>query len=232
MANDLQIQPITEHQVRAHLAEVNVQLDTMRFLPPRLAVLAASVQSVIWPNGAERLHLPATLEGEFGSRDREYAMAHLRELEELLAPDKPDPATADALRLIFLTKLQQGFPIARETSEHVADAKGEFYEIAVSDMPPWSIPRAMTRWIRKEIGGLGLTETNTTFAPGYTVLRQICEDVVKPLRDDAEKLGRLLRTMPQAAAMDPKWIAPAPVAILPAGGRRAAAAPALQRMRA
>jgi hypothetical protein len=231
MANDLQAQPVTEHQIRIHLAEIDVQLDTMRFLPRRLAVLAASVQTVQWPNGAERLHLPEVLEGEFGSRDREYAMAHLRELQELLAPDKPDPVTAAMLRLYLLTKLQLGLPIARGTSEEAAEARGDFYEIAVDDMPPWAIHKAMRRWIRREVGGLGLSETNPTFAPGPAALRQICEDVAKPLRDDADKLARLLRTMPQAAAMDPKWIEPAPVVLLaPSARRGGAAAPALRRM--
>jgi hypothetical protein len=231
VANDLQTQPVTEHQIRTHLAEIDAQLATMRFLPRRLAVLAGSVQSVLWPNGAERLHLPVALEGEFGSRDREYAMAHLRELGELMAPDKPDVATAAMLRLYLLTKLQLGLPIARGTSEEAAEARGDFYEIAVEDMPPWAVHKAIKRWIRHEINGIGLTETNTTYAPGPTALRQICEDVLKPLRDDGEKLARLLRTMPQRAAMDPKWIEPAPVAFLPPKGT-GRAAPALQRMSA
>jgi hypothetical protein len=226
VANDLQIQPVSDQQIRGHLIAMDAQLATMRFLPHRLAVLAKSVSSTQWPGQPERLSLPTGW--QMAAADRMDAQAHLLRLKEALAPDKPDPMTASALRLFFLTRLQLGLPIARGTSEEAAEARGDFYEIALEDMPPWTVDKAIRRWIRREIGGLGLSETNTTFAPGPSTLRQICEDVVKPLHSDVIALERLLRTIPQSAAMDP-----APVRIEPPAGAqsvRERAVPQLRRM--
>ena len=87
-----------------------------------------------------------------------------------LAEAKPDPLTA----LREVARLLLAFP-AGNVSEAVAEARSEAYEIALEDVPAWTVKAAARRWIKGEVATLG-DKVNLSFPPSPPQLRALALD--------------------------------------------------------
>ena len=111
-------------------------------------------------------------------------------------------------RLSLLTKMLLAMPLGGSSSEKAAEARADMYDDALSDFPPWAIDAAIKRWARGDVPEIKMGALNFTFAPAPAILCKICKLELQPFEDQAEKLARLLRTIPIERATDPTPIEP------------------------
>jgi hypothetical protein len=112
-----------------------------------------------------------------------------------------------------------GFPAAGSSSDAAADARGDIYDHAVEDIPPWAIDAAIKRWAKGNVPDLKMGAHNFNFAPGPAVLRAICNLELEDFKKQQADIEKLLACVTTEQAMDP-----APVVA------SASLAPVLKRM--
>ncbi|SCM75386.1 hypothetical protein KL86PLE_20054 [uncultured Pleomorphomonas sp.] len=87
-----------------------------------------------------------------------------------LAEAKPDAVVA----LGQVAKLLTVFPAAN-IGAAVAKARREAYEIAIEDVPAWTVEAAAKRWLKGEVATLG-DKVNLSFPPSPPQLRALALD--------------------------------------------------------
>lgn len=112
------------------------------------------------------------------------------------ALDAADAQSAGKDRLAVLSKFLLSKPMAN-AGEQAARARGESYMLALDDIPAWAIAEVARRWHRGECGG----DYNYDYAPNTAVLRQLCLDVLRPIRDAKAHAEALLNAKPIEDAM-------------------------------
>lgn len=195
----------TEIQIRA-------QLDTMRYLPPQLERLSASLGTVNWPGQAQRLNFPIGM--ELTAADREDLQRQMDGLAALTTGSNLEPSQCLKAKLSLLTKLLLGSATGA-SSDAAADARLEMYELALEGIAPWAIDAARRRWAQGKVPA-SVRSPNFSFAPSPADLRAICEDELRPFTDQMRKIKRLLSAVPLDRAMDPE---PIPVEAKSESGR-------------
>ncbi|MCC7047184.1 MAG: hypothetical protein IT562_10765 [Alphaproteobacteria bacterium] len=88
-------------------------------------------------------------------------------------------------RLALITKLLMGYPSGQSSAE-AGKARGEVYEAALDDVPPWALAAAARKWHRGECEG------NHDFAPAPARLRALCLGIIQPHQDAIAHLDDLL----------------------------------------
>lgn len=84
-------------------------------------------------------------------------------------------AKSDAVAAIaHVAKLLYAFPTAN-LSAAANEARSEAYEIAIEDVPAWTVAAAAKRWIRGEVSVLG-DKPNLSFPPSPPQLRALALD--------------------------------------------------------
>jgi hypothetical protein len=108
------------------------------------------------------------------------------------------------------------YPTSGNSSDAAADARGDIYDDAVEDIPPWALSAAIKRWSKGNVPHLKLGNLNFNFAPGPAVLLAICKLELADFEVQALTIGRLLACVTHERAMDPT---PIPVEVKSGGGR-------------
>jgi hypothetical protein len=179
---------------------IRERLDTMRSLPPPLARLANSISSTF--NQGVRYSLPGTMLPT--SDEREFLSGRLEAIKTIITASNLTPAECSKARLSLLTKMLLGFPAAGGSSEEAADARGDIYDYAVEDIPPWAIDAAIKRWAKGNVPDLKMGALNFNFAPAPAVLRAICNLELADFKKQQGDIEKLLAcvTIEQAMARD------------------------------
>lgn len=181
--------------------QIREQLDTMRFLPPRLEQLERSLGTVKWPGQPQRLNFPSQM-GLTGT-ERKWIGGRLKALQAISTGENLPQAECEKARLSLLTKLLLGYPAAGVTTEKAADARLGFYLEAVGDVAPWALDAAIKRWVRGDV-----PNANVDFAPSPGALRRLCEGELEPYQAIMNRLNRLQCAVSIERAMDPAPIKP------------------------
>jgi hypothetical protein len=108
------------------------------------------------------------------------------------------------------------FPTSGSSSDAAADARGDIYDEAVEDIPPWALSAAIKRWAKGDVPELRLGALNFNFAPGPAVLLAICKLELADFTAQALAIERLLACVTHERAMDRT---PIPVDVRSDGGR-------------
>jgi hypothetical protein len=104
-----------------------------------------------------------------------------------LAEAKPDPVIA----LREVARLLLAFSTAN-LSVAAAEARSEAYEIALEDVPAWTVKAAARRWIKGEVAILG-DKVNLSFPPSPPQLRALALDEWAKARGALWRYRRLLK---------------------------------------
>jgi hypothetical protein len=115
---------------------------------------------------------------------RGAAKAMLAQLQAALLP--PDEHAAAKERLALVTKMLMAKPIA-SASQEAGRARGEAYQAALEDVPPWAIAEAIRLWHRGECG-----EHNYDWAPNTAILRRVAMAQLEPVRAAVDHIEGLL----------------------------------------
>lgn len=103
-----------------------------------------------------------------------------------LAEAKPDPVIA----LREVARLLLAFSTAN-LSVAAAEARSEAYEIALEDVPAWTVKAAARRWIKGEVASLG-DKVNLSFPPSPPQLRALALDEWAKARGALWRYRRLM----------------------------------------
>jgi hypothetical protein len=95
------------------------------------------------------------------------------------------------------------FPTSGNSSDAAADARGDMYDEAVEDIPPWALNAAIKRWVKGDVPDLRLGALNFNFAPAPAVLLAICKLELVDFKVQAAAIERLLACITLERAMDP-----------------------------
>lgn len=171
------------------------------FLPQHIAAMSGAVGTVQHEGQATRYHLPRgwTLD----ESQRVEAKNLLSTFNSILNPGATfngQPA-ADA-RDALVTALLMGLAVG-QGSEVAADARLDLFEMALDDMPAWSVAEAIRRWARRECPPEIDKKPNYSFPPAPGVLRALAEREVAPYQRSVEDLNKLLAAETIEEAMDP-----------------------------
>jgi hypothetical protein len=194
--------------------KIRAELDTMRSLPLRLARLANSISKTDWPGQKTRLSLPVEL--MLTETERAEMEQRLAAINGIITGSNLNTAECSKARLLLLTKMLLAFPTSGSFSDAAADARGDIYDEAVEDIPPWALSAAIKRWARGDVPELRLGTLNFNFAPGPAVLLAICKLELADFKAQALAIERLLACVTQERAMDQT---PIPVDVKSEGGR-------------
>ncbi len=107
-------------------------------------------------------------------------------------------ADARAEQFGLISKMLLTYPIANASAQTGA-ARGEAYLEALDDVPVTVLADAIKQWNRGEAG-----EHDYRWAPAPAVLRQVCLQIMQPLRDAISDLKNLLSALPLERALDPR----------------------------
>lgn len=132
-------------------------------LPPSLAELERTLRPEDAASRTPTLSRALTL-------DERSILSQLADEVAPLAEATPDPVTA----LGEVAKLLLAFPAAT-LSPAVATARSEAYDIALEDVPAWTVKAAARRWIKGEVAILG-DKVNLSFPPSPPQLRALALD--------------------------------------------------------
>ena len=194
--------------------EIRAELDTMRYLPLRLARLANSISKTDCPGQKTRLSLPA--ESMLTTTERAEMERRLVAIKAIITGSNLTPAECSKARLSPLTRMLLAFPTPGNSSDAAADARGDVYDDAVEDIPPWALNAAIKRWVKGDVPDLRLGALNFNFAPAPAVLLEICKLELADFRAQASAIELLLACVTHERAMDPT---PIPINVKSEGGR-------------
>jgi hypothetical protein len=194
--------------------EIRAELDTMRYLPLRLARLANSISKTDWPGQKTRLSLPAEM--MLTASERAGLEQRLVAIKTIITGSNLTTAECSKARLSLLTKMLLAFPTSGNSSDAAADARGDIYDDAVEDIPPWALSAAIKRWVKGDVPDLRLGALNFHFAPAPAVLLAICKLELADFRAQASAIEKLLACITLERAMDPT---PIPINVKSEGGR-------------
>lgn len=96
-----------------------------------------------------------------------------------------------------ISALMLSYPSSRASGDE-AKAIIAAYEYALADLPTWAVAEAVQRFIRGKVAG-----ANAAFAPSSAEVRTEAEKATKPITDERDKLGRLLRGVPREEQRSP-----------------------------
>ncbi len=176
--------------------------------------LANSISKTDWPGQKTRLSLPAEL--MLTATERAEMERRLVAIKTIITGSNLTPAECSKARLSLLTRMQLAFPAFGNSSDAAADARGDIYDDAVEDIPPWALSAAIKRWTKGDVPELRLGALNFNFAPGPAVLLAICKLELADFKAQALAIERLLACVTHERAMDPT---PIPVDVRSDGGR-------------
>ncbi|MCM5558503.1 hypothetical protein [Pleomorphomonas sp. JP5] len=128
------------------------------------------------------------------------------------AEAKPDPVTA----LREVARLLLAFPVSN-LSVAAAEARSEAYEIAIEDVPAWTVKAAARRWIKGEVANLG-DKVNLSFPPSPPQLRALALDEWAKARGALWRYRRLMAGR-VARKVPPEKRRPLPTEMLSGLGR-------------
>lgn len=116
--------------------------------------------------------------------DEEKADVEARlELLEKRLGERSDSVIARSVTGLLLT-----YPNARPTGEE-AEILVAAFVMALSDLPPWAVTEAATRWMRGDVPD-GI---NTGFAPSAGDLHKLAREIVMPFWLEQQKLRDMLK---------------------------------------
>lgn len=189
MANELtKIEPL-------HLPDL-ARPDRMPSLPAWVASRTASVREVTQNDGSGNHRrmpvLPKTM--MLGSSERQQIEAYVGALRRSIDRTPDNSADAEAETLVLIGKLMLALP-GQRASEAGAEAVGEAYQIAVGDLPPWSVSAALRRWYRRDAPPDKVPH-DYRWRPAPAILRTIAFEEMLKVRGRAVELDRLLAAVP------------------------------------
>lgn len=129
-----------------------------------------------------------------------------------LAEAKPDPVIA----LREVARLLLAFSTAN-LSVTAAEARSEAYEIALEDVPAWTVKAAARHWIKGEVAILG-DKVNLSFPPSPPQLRALALDEWAKARGALWRYRRLMGGK-TARVVPPEKRRPLPTEMLSGLGR-------------
>lgn len=167
--------------------------DRMPSLPAWVGSRIASVteQNQNVGNGASKTMTVLPQAMMLGSSERKQVEAHAGALRKTLAYTPDDSAEAEAEMLVVITKMMLALP-GQRASEAGAEATGEAYQIALGDLPPWSVTAALRRWYRRDAPPVDRQPHNYNWRPAPGILRAIAFEETSKVRGRAIELERLL----------------------------------------
>jgi hypothetical protein len=124
-----------------------------------------------------------------GSSERKQLEAHAGALRKTLDYTPDNSAEAEAEMLVIVTKMMLAKPGMR-ASEAGTEATGEAYQIALGDLPPWSVTAALRRWYRRDAPPVDKTPHDYRWRPSEGTLRAIAFEESQKVRGRAIELER------------------------------------------
>jgi hypothetical protein len=161
-----------------------------------------------------RLSLPIDL--MLTENERADLELRLVAVNEIITGSNLTAADCSKARLSLLTKMLLAYPTSGISSDAAADARGDIYDEAVEDIPPWALNAAIKRWVKGDVPDLRLGALNFSFAPAPAVLFAICKLELVDFKAHAIAIEQLLACITLERAMDP---APIPFDVRSGGGR-------------
>lgn len=139
-------------------------------------------------DGREIYYLTSGLP-KLGHQERTQLENQLSDLESLLCPVDGD----DENKLVLVTKMILALASA-QASERGAEARGEAYQFALSDVPAWAVDGAIKNWYLGKVKNIA--ESEFKWCPSPAVLLRASKDVLWPYEEAAVKIHRLLDAKP------------------------------------
>jgi hypothetical protein len=125
--------------------------------------------------------------------ERHELDTHIRKLEDLCQPTPATSPEAEGVMLIDITKMMLALA-GPKPNEASAEARGEAYQIALDDLPPWAVRAAIRRWYRGDAGENERGEPyDCHWCPAPADLRKIAMSELWRLKSRIENLKNLLR---------------------------------------
>jgi hypothetical protein len=171
--------------------------DRMPSLPAWVGSRIESVREVMQKDASGKHRMMAVLpQGmTLGSSERKQLEAHAGALRKTLDYTPDNSAEAEAEMLVIVTKMMLAKPGMR-ASEAGTEATGEAYQIALGDLPPWSVTAALRRWYRRDAPPVDKTPHDYRWRPSEGTLRAIAFEEANKVRGRAIELERLLGAVP------------------------------------